>query len=247
MSKNKYGTVENIKVENETKENNGDKSCNLSQMKSSSSWPYNTFLNFMSKKKTKFNNTAYSFKELDQRDSLNRIPNSSRRVLTEKEHIDEELIRKVMPLKLNYSIKYENCILKLDIVSISLDNKLKVVLNPYVRIELINTKLKSKHCVSVSSENEVDSNKTLSVDDQGQFKVCKTRVIRNELQPVYNETFVFNDIKNLEDYNIILSVYSTNKFSRDLFIGQLKHEFKVDETETSFTKELVHENFEFVS
>ena len=229
LSKNKYGTLESIvKKENEI----GNK-----KLKLSSSWPFNIFLlrNFISRKSEDKNKIEYSLKEMECK---NEMINKTSEIL-----VDELVIKKLMPIRLNYSLKYEGLVLKIEIISIELENKSNVLLNPYVRIELIKNNADGEN-TNTNSAFEFDSN---DIDPLNQYKACKTRIIRNQLELIYNETFFFNDLINLNDYNLILSVYSTNKFSRDLFIGHLRHDFSGENNGSIISKELIYDNTDLVS
>jgi hypothetical protein len=236
LSKNKYGTLENILIkENEI----GNK-----KLKFSPSWPFNTsFLRNFVSRKGKDCKIEYSLKEIELKNELINNNNGSEK---NEVLIDELVIKKLAPIKLNYSLKYEGSVLKIEIISIELENKLNVFLNPYVRIELIknDSELKTVNNANTNSAFEIDSN---DIDSFNQYKVCKTRIIRNQFELIYDETFFFNDLLNLNNYNLIISVYSTNKFSRDLFIGQLKHDFSHENDFCSISKELIYETTDLVS
>ena len=241
-SNSKYGTVESKdKNKNETNRT----------IKTSLSWPYNTFLlrKLISKNQLELtsnsNKSEYSLKDIELN---NELVKSQDVIKSENETtLNEVLLSKLNPIKLNYSIKYEESSLKLEIISLEFENKANVFLNSYIRIELV--KIVNEQLFSnINEAFEIDDQHC--VYDTNQYKVCKTRIIRNELHPVYNETFFFNDLISLSHYELLMTVYGTNKFTRDTFIGQLKHSFESSDNQKyhcSLSRELAYHNKRQVS
>lgn len=234
-SSSKYGTLE----ENTTE-------TNQNRLPASSTWPFGRFslknFSFKSQNKNDNDDDVSQISKINEIDGVQTNKLLKNEPQNNKKNSNDELINKLLPIKLNYSIEYKNETLKLDILSIESLNKSfiessnnnnndenmkrvknQLKFNPYVRIELINecSCLKNESiCSSVS-----DASLLNDIWTEFEFKTSKTRVIRNTINANYNETFIFKKIQNLVKYDLVLSVYSSNLFTRDLFVGHLVHEF----------------------
>ena len=84
-----------------------------------------------------------------------------------------------MPIRLNYSLKYEGLVLKIEIISIELENKSNVLLNPYVRIELIKNNADGEN-TNTNSAFEFDSNDIDPLNQSGfVFELLNSKIKLN--------------------------------------------------------------------
>lgn len=149
---------------------------------------------------------------------------------------------------LNYSIYFNNLKKSLIINIISLEsvqmppgslitNNNNLELNIYVKVEILPPK--EVTMMSINSSNGVSTSSSASSSSLLPAKItAKTRVIRNKSNPIYNETFEFdnlsfvfdrlveddgNEINLYKCYRLVFNVCNSNLFGRDQIIGQTVH------------------------
>ena len=140
----------------------------------------------------------------------------------------------------NFSICYNSVTSTLFVNVISLENLPSVEaraldLNVYVRVEI---KLPNSYLSRFTSNS-----KELEAINAYLNKMAKTRSIRSNVNPVYDETFEFDNFRYLSEmandgdddgeadnhFRAIFLICNLNQFGRDQIIGQLEHKFLASE------------------